>query len=354
MMSKTQGVVVVSAGNDGADKGYTNSPYLFTAAATESGDTRAGFSNFGIYVDIAAPGSGIYTTVRGGTYGAVSGTSFSAPNTAAVAALVMAANPNLTSTDVTSVITGTAKDLGDAGWDAYFGHGRVDALAAVQLAANANTSDTTPPAVAVVTPGAGATVKELVPIDVQATDAFGVASVDLLVDGVVVATDTDYDPVKPNVFTFGWDSTKVSDGSHRVKARAKDAAGNVGSATEITVNVVNQADTVKPTVSLSSPKSGDSFTVGSSVSLNATGSDNVGVTNLSIYAGGALKCTGTSSASCSWSTSGLAAGTYQVSATAKDAAGNQETVSASITLTAPTTTTDPVVTKKTPPGLKKK
>jgi subtilisin family serine protease len=354
MMSKTQGVVVVSAGNDGADKGYTNSPYLFTAAATESGDTRAGYSNFGTYVDIAAPGSGIYTTVRGGTYGAVSGTSFSAPNTAAVAALVMAANPNLTSTDVTSVITGTAKDLGDAGWDAYFGHGRVDALAAVQLAANANTSDTTPPAVAVVTPGAGATVKELVPIDVQATDAFGVASVDLLVDGVVVATDTDYDPVKPNVFTFGWDSTKVSDGSHRVKARAKDAAGNVGNATEITVNVVNQADTVKPTVSLSSPKSGDSFTVGSSVSLNATGSDNVGVTNLSIYAGGALKCTGTSSASCSWSTSGLAAGTYQVSATAKDAAGNQETVSASITLTAPTTTTDPVVTKKTPPGLKKK
>jgi len=132
-----------------ADKLYANSPYLFTAAATDSGDARATYSNFGAYVDIAAPGSGIYTTNSSGGYSSVSGTSFSSPNTAAVIALVMSANPTLTPTDVTSIITNTAKDLGSAGWDAYYGFGRVDALAATQMAAGVRTSDTTPPTVAV-------------------------------------------------------------------------------------------------------------------------------------------------------------------------------------------------------------
>jgi len=56
MMSKG-GVVVVAAGNDGADMGYTNSDYLFTAGATTSADARASYSNYGGYIDIAAPGS---------------------------------------------------------------------------------------------------------------------------------------------------------------------------------------------------------------------------------------------------------------------------------------------------------
>ena len=61
--------------------------------------------------------------------------------------------------------------------------------------------------------------------------------------------------------------------------------------------------------------------------------------NLSVYAGSTLLCSGTTSASCSWSLSGVAAGTYVISATAKDAVGNQETTSASITVTSTTITT---------------
>jgi hypothetical protein len=353
MMNKTSGVVVVSAGNDSTDRGYGVNDYVFVAGATDGNDVRTSWSNYGDYVDIAAPGSGIYTTTRGGGYGAVSGTSFSSPNTAATAALVMSANPSLTASDVTSVITGTAVDLGAGGWDPYYGHGRVDALAATRLAANAQTSDKTAPSVAIAEPVAGATVSDVVAVDVQATDAFGVISVEFLVDGTLVATETQQDPTAPYTYGFAWDSTKVSDGDHRLKARAKDAAGNTGSTTEVTVKVANQGDTVKPSVTLSNPKSGDSFTSGSSVSLSASATDNVGVANVSIYAGGALKCSGTTAASCSWSTSGLAAGTYVVSATAKDAAGNQETTSASITITTATTTTT-TTTKKTPPGIDKK
>ncbi len=94
MMSKG-GVVMVSAGNDNKDYGYMNHPSLYVAGATTSSDAKAGYSSFGNFVDIAAPGSGIYTTSRSGGYSTVNGTSFAAPNTAAVAALVMAANPTL-------------------------------------------------------------------------------------------------------------------------------------------------------------------------------------------------------------------------------------------------------------------
>jgi len=65
----------------------------------------------------------------------VNGTSFASPNAAATAALIMAVNPGLTPTDVLSIITNTAKDLGSAGWDPYYGFGRVDAGAAVTMAA---------------------------------------------------------------------------------------------------------------------------------------------------------------------------------------------------------------------------
>jgi thermitase len=343
MMSKG-GLVVVAAGNDGADMGYSNSPYLFTAGATTSSDAIASYSNYGAYIDIAAPGSSIFTTDRSGGYATVSGTSFASPDVAGTAALVMAANPGLKPTDVTSIITNTAKDLGTAGWDAYFGFGRVDAGAAVTMAANVVTSDRTAPSVAIATPTSSATVSDVVAVDVQATDDFGVMSVDLFADGVLVATDTQEDPATPYLYRFAWDSTKLSDGTHKLTAKAKDAAGNIGSAKEVSVAVANQQDTVKPSVTLSSPKSGDSFTTGSSVSVSASASDNVGVANLSVYAGSTLLCSGTTSASCSWSLSGVAAGTYVITATAKDAAGNQETTSASITVTSTTTTTTTTTT----------
>jgi len=331
MQSKTSGVVVVAAGNDGADKGYANSPYLFTAAATTSADARASYSNFGAYVDIAAPGSGIYTTNRSGGYSSVSGTSFASPDAAAVAALVMSANPGLTATDVTSILTNTAKDLGTAGWDAYYGFGRVDAAAAAAMAANVTTSDRTPPAVAVATPSSGATVSSLVTVDVQASDNFGVTSVDLLVDGNVVATDTQEDPTAPYVYRFAWDSSQVPDGSHRVIAKARDAAGNVGSAPEVSVTVRNSLDATPPVVTALNPASG--------ATLSATASDNVGIASLTVSAPGAQCSSATTSVSCPWSLKNVATGWYTVNATATDTAGYSNTRTASVYVQATTTTT---------------
>lgn len=333
MMSKG-GLVVVAAGNDGADKLYPNSIYMFTAAATDSGDNRASWSNFGAYVDIAAPGVGIFTTDRGGGYASVSGTSFASPNAAAAAALVMSANPALKPTDVTSIITNTAKDLGAASWDPYFGWGRVNALAATQLAFNAVPSDKTPPTVAIKTPTANATVQGEVVVDVQATDDFKVATVEFLADGMSVATSGT--EVSPNLYRFLWNSRGAVDGTHQLTARAKDETGNVGSAPAVSVAVKNAVDTTPPVVVITSPA--DGATLSGSATLEANASDAGGIASLTISAPGASCSSVTAKVSCTWNLKNVASGWYTVTATATDKAGLTATSSVGVYVKATTTT----------------
>ncbi|MGB5495723.1 MAG: S8 family serine peptidase [Sedimenticolaceae bacterium] len=331
MMSKG-GVVMVSAGNDNTDYGYGNHPSLYVAGATTSSDLRAGYSSFGNFVDIAAPGSGIFTTARNGGYSSVSGTSFASPNTAAVAALIMSANPGLLPTDVLAVITNTAVDLGDPGWDPAYGFGRVNAQAAAEMAAGVETSDGVAPEVTIVSPDAEATVSETVAIVVEATDGFGVARVDLLIDGRVVASETQ--TVGGNEYRFAWDSTEMVDGIYRISAKAFDEAGNQGSASEILVEVMNTIpDEIAPEVTILSPAPGSSGT--GSVQLSAMATDNEEVQQISISAGGKVRCAAASSVSCSWNLSDVAAGTHPITATAVDAAGNSASRTVNFTVEAP-------------------
>ncbi|MEM2464821.1 MAG: S8 family serine peptidase, partial [Candidatus Bathyarchaeia archaeon] len=90
------GLAVAAAGNTGKYEDYADNPYIVSVSATASGDILASFSSYGPYVDLSAPGVSIYTTIRGGGYGSVSGTSFSAPIVASVAALIFSVNPSLT------------------------------------------------------------------------------------------------------------------------------------------------------------------------------------------------------------------------------------------------------------------
>ena len=78
-MRSRGGLVVHSAGNNNTDHGLAENPYLITVAATTSTDARAGYSNYGANIDVAAPGSAIYTTYTGGSYKSVSGTSLASP-----------------------------------------------------------------------------------------------------------------------------------------------------------------------------------------------------------------------------------------------------------------------------------
>jgi subtilisin family serine protease len=108
--------------------------HVVAVSATDSSDRLADFSNFGDWISLAAPGVNILTTANGGGYGFWSGTSFSSPIVAAVAALCLAVNPALTNEALVTLLEGTADDLGPAGFDASFGWGRVNAYRAVLAA----------------------------------------------------------------------------------------------------------------------------------------------------------------------------------------------------------------------------
>jgi thermitase len=324
------GLLFVSAGNYNRDEGFTPTDTMIPVSATDSADNRASFSSYGAFVALSAPGVGIYTTVQGGGYGAVNGTSFASPVAAAVAALVMSANPSLSADQVKNILFSTAVDLGTAGRDIYFGYGRVNAAAAVAAAKAAPAPDTTAPTVAIANPLAGSTVSGLVSVGVNAADNVGVARVDLKVNGTVVASDI------AGPYAFSWDSSSVANGMNNLVAIAYDAAGNVATSSTVSVNVSNAApavvaDTTAPVVAITNPTSG---AVSGTVNVTVNASDNSGAAgiNMSVYIDGQLKASGAgSSLSYSWNTRKLASGTHTVQAVAKDAAGNTSTTSVQVT-----------------------
>jgi subtilisin family serine protease len=106
---------------------------LLFVASTTSTDTRSGFSNYGIGIDVAAPGSSILSTITNGGFGSKSGTSMSTPNAAAVAALIWSANPTWTRDQVAAQLLGTADniDAQNPSFVGLLGSGRVNSFKAL-------------------------------------------------------------------------------------------------------------------------------------------------------------------------------------------------------------------------------
>jgi len=97
-------LLIASAGNSGSDKPNYPSAYptVVSVAASDKNGRKAYFSSYGPSVDFTAPGSNVTTTAWGGGTVKVSGTSFSAPFVAGVAAQILAGNPRLTPAEVVS------------------------------------------------------------------------------------------------------------------------------------------------------------------------------------------------------------------------------------------------------------
>lgn len=313
------GLVFGSAGNAGTDAGANPTPYVVVVAATASNDSRASWSNYGPYVDLAAPGSGILTTSIGGGYASVSGTSFSSPIGAAVAALVMAANGQLTPPQIEQILFDSAVDLGASGWDPYFGWGRVDAGSAVMMAWSGEV-DRTSPEVSFTAPVPNAIVQSEVLVHIVATDDVGVGQVELYANGRFVAAET----IAP--YEFVLDTEQKTEGTLRLRAEARDTSGNLGVA-EIDVTVQHAtpepdpADDEAPVATVTSPEDGTQ--VSGTARLAAHATDNVGVTRIEIALNGQVQCASNSdSVQCNWNTRRMANGPYTISAHAMDAAGN--------------------------------
>jgi len=307
------GVVVVSAGNTSALDSTAAHDSLLTVAATDSNDARASFSTYGSFVDVAAPGVGIYATTRGGSYGNWSGTSFSSPITAATAALMLSANSRLTPADIDRILKSTAVDLGTAGFDQYYGYGRIDAARAVAAARATVASDTQAPTISITSP-TGGKVAAVVPVDVNFSDNVGVARAEFYVNGSKVATD------ESGPFAFAWDTSTYGDGTYTLVAKAYDAAGNVGTSPSVSVSIGN--DSTAPTVSSFNLTSGMTVSpTRQTVSVSAT--DNQGVSKIALVIDGKeVAVSYGSSLSYSWNTRKLAKGAHTVTVRITDNAGN--------------------------------
>lgn len=128
------GLIFNSAGNNGQVDQNPLVPYLIVVSAIDTSYSLANFSTYGSPVWFTAPGTQIYCTSRDGRVAGVSGTSFSCPLVASVAAMVWGANPSLTNRQVEAILRDTCYKAGTASWTQWYGYGMPNAEAAVRRA----------------------------------------------------------------------------------------------------------------------------------------------------------------------------------------------------------------------------
>ena len=127
-------VVVAAAGNGGSSAPFYPAYYTncIAVAATDAYDAKTSWSNYGYWVDVAAPGVGIYSTLKDNGYGYKSGTSMASPHVAGLAGLVFATVSDAdgdgnVNDEVRSRIEANCDDIGVSG----IGYGRINAARAV-------------------------------------------------------------------------------------------------------------------------------------------------------------------------------------------------------------------------------
>jgi hypothetical protein len=243
-------------------------------------------------------------------------------------------------------------------WDTTAGTNGTHSLTAVarDAAGNKTTSsvtsvnvnnvvpDTTPPTVAMTGPASAATVSgTAVAVSASASDNVGVVGVQFFDGATQIGAEDTSAP-----YTVTWNTTTAPNGTHSLTAIARDAAGNNTTSPARSVDVNNPVpDTTAPTVALTAPAA--AATVGgSAVGVSASATDNVGVVGVRFF-DGATQIGGedtTAPYSLTWNTTTVSNGTHNLSAVARDAAGNNATsVARSVTVSnVPTDTAAPTVT----------
>ena len=138
-------VIVVAAGNDGyiGATAPGNCNHVLSAAATDSQDGVAPFSNYGPSIPVGAPGVGILSSNNTGDYESFSGTSMAAPHVAGLAALIWSTQFGTSNQAVVDRIVSTADQIPGSG--TLVGAGRINAARAVGSAGQVQATPTPTP-----------------------------------------------------------------------------------------------------------------------------------------------------------------------------------------------------------------
>jgi thermitase len=221
-------LVIAAAGNDNTNVKSYPAAYdeVVAVAATDESDGKAGFSNWGDWIELAAPGVNIYSTMPtypvtlnymygyAMNYDFLSGTSMACPHVSGEAALLWSRYPNRTRDWVRLWLRYTADDLGDPGFDVYYGYGRVNARKTVEQAPPAHEliayGLVTPP---YVEPGTSGTINASV-LNFGENDETGV-TVQLLSNDTIV-NSTSLDLVSSNSTTVSLTWTPTVEGGYNV------------------------------------------------------------------------------------------------------------------------------------------
>ncbi|MCK9995467.1 MAG: S8 family serine peptidase [Candidatus Krumholzibacteria bacterium] len=235
------GVVLVwAAGNEGPYSGSLRSPAdrattplnCFSVGSTGVVEpyTISDFSSrgpsgcggaFEIKPEVVAPGEDIYSARPGGVYQLLSGTSMAVPHIAGVVALMRQAKPDLDVTSIKEILMSTALDRGESGQDNSYGHGFIDAYAAVTTAlGDVGTVEGTVTDFTSGLPLAGVAVTKIDGYNTVLTDPNGDFSLTML------AGPANFQVSKFGYFDGGFFATIVPDGvsSHAVTLYAKPTA----------------------------------------------------------------------------------------------------------------------------------
>jgi len=219
----------------------------------------------------------------------------------------------------------TATDLGDPGFDEYYGWGKINLYQAVLAAAEmggggGGDDDTTAPSVNVTFPAPDAALSGAAAITVSATDEVGVTLVELYLDGYLVGS------LANPPYEWTWNTTMDADGGHTLQAVAYDEAGNVGESTLVTVTVDNSA----PSAVILDPTDGS--IVSGTAPVEADAADAVtGVREVRFYVDDTWQATKSQAPYVwSWDTTKSSQGWHSLVARAVDAAGNEDASTVSV------------------------
>ncbi|GEM_PF-1455690 len=132
LIKNNGGLVFWAAGNSNQAMNGSNrdADDVMVVGSTNETDGKSSFSNYGLYVDLFAPGSNILSLSNSGddAYVVMSGTSMAAPCATGLAALIWSQNPSFTPDDIEDLMKGTCDNVGNSN---TFGYGRVNAAKAL-------------------------------------------------------------------------------------------------------------------------------------------------------------------------------------------------------------------------------